>query len=154
MDTAFFNTVIYYLIVFAEIFLGLSIIGSGIIWVIGDQTNNVERKRKSGLIFLVSVSFFYLFRFGSIAIMALLFSKGAVQGVEEKNLLYLLRIAQVLVLALVPTFSIIQHYIYRYQYLIIEREESRQRQRLYFYIAFVLTACIVGLLELMIGLVK
>ncbi|MGT2707617.1 hypothetical protein ACVRXQ_06655 [Streptococcus panodentis] len=154
MDTAFFNTVIYYLIVFAEIFLGLSIIGSGIVWVIGDQTNNVERKRKSGLIFLISVSFFYLFRFGSIAIMALLFSKGAVQGVEEKNLLYLLRIAQVLVLALVPTFSIIQHYIYRYQYLIIEREESRQRQRLYFYIAFVLTACIVGLLELMIGLVK
>ncbi|MBP2620463.1 hypothetical protein DHL47_03755 [Streptococcus panodentis] len=144
----------YYLIVFAEIFLGLSIIGSGIVWVIGDQTNNVERKRKSGLIFLISVSFFYLFRFGSIAIMALLFSKGAVQGVEEKNLLYLLRIAQVLVLALVPTFSIIQHYIYRYQYLIIEREESRQRQRLYFYIAFVLTACIVGLLELMIGLVK
>ena len=153
MDLSFLNRIIYYLIVFAEIFMGLTIIVSGIFWVIGDQTQNVERKRKWGLTFVIAVSLFYLFRFGSIILMALLFSQGQIQGVEEKNAVYLLRILQVLILAVIPTFSIIQHYIYKYQYMIIEREESRQRQRLYFYITFGLTAGIVGLLELMIGLI-
>ena len=149
MDSTFLNHIMYYVIIVAEIIIGLAIIISGIGWVVGDQTNNVERKRKSGLAFLISVSLFYIFRFGSIAVLALLFSKGSLPGMEEKSLVYLLRI-----LPLVPTFSIIQHYIYRYQYLIIEREESRQRQRLYFYVAFAMTAGIVGLLEIMIGLVK
>ena len=154
MDSTFLNHIMYYVIIVAEIIIGLAIIISGIGWVVGDQTNNVDRKRKSGLAFLISVSLFYIFRFGSIAVLALLFSKGSLPGMEEKSLVYLLRILQVLILALVPTFSIIQHYIYRYQYLIIEREESRQRQRLYFYVAFAMTAGIVGLLEIMIGLVK
>ena len=43
----------YYVIIVAEIIIGLAIIISGIGWVVGDQTNNVERKRKSGLAFLI-----------------------------------------------------------------------------------------------------
>lgn len=154
MDTSFLGRIIYYLIIFAEIFIGLTIIISGITWVIGDQTKNVERKRKSGFIFLVSVFVFYIFRFGSIIMFSLLFSQGIIRGVKENTLIYFLRMIQILILALVPTFSIIQHYLYRYQYLIIEREESRQRQRLYLYITFILPICIMGLLELMINLVK
>ena len=60
MDSTFLNHIMYYVIIVAEIIIGLAIIISGIGWVVGDQTNNVERKRKSGLAFLISVSLFAL----------------------------------------------------------------------------------------------
>ena len=49
MDSTFLNHIMYYVIIVAEIIIGLAIIISGIGWVVGDQTNNVERKRKSEL---------------------------------------------------------------------------------------------------------
>ena len=72
MDSTFLNHIMYYVIIVAEIIIGLAIIISGIGWVVGDQTNNVERKRKSGLAFLISVSLLYfslwLYRSSSSAI--------------------------------------------------------------------------------------
>lgn len=143
------NNSIYHLITGILTLLGLSTVISLVVWIIGSQTNNIEVKRKAGVIFLISVGIFYLIRFGSISIISIL--AGAV-GEGNNTIISFLRLIEVFVISFIPSFVIPQSYIFEYQYLLTERIESRQERNRYVIYGIGMTLLLVLILEFLIRL--
>ena len=151
MNPQLINDILYYFIVGVEIILGLSGIGFLILWVLSDQTLNVERKRKAGIYLFISIGLFYVIRFGSIALFSFLYSKGMSTSLQSVTI-NILRLFQLIIIAFVPAFSMLQASIFKYQSLITERPESKKRLTFYRSIGIFATAAIILLLQLMINL--
>ena len=150
MDQTLINNIVYYLIVALFVIIGFTIIISGIIWMLNDQINNIEKKRNSGLIFLIAVLLFYALRFGSIIGFSLFSNQG--HGFESSTIVQMLRAIEILVLAFMPSFAIIQAYIYNYQFLITKKPDSKQRKKFYWVAAVLGTSLILLVIELLIRL--
>ncbi|HEL2413231.1 TPA: hypothetical protein TZW92_001796 [Streptococcus suis] len=143
------NNAIYYLIVSVMTIIGLVVIISLIVWIVGEQTGNIELKRKASLFLVISLLIFYFIRFGSITLISIF--AGEV-GDGTNTVVSLLQLLQVLILACVPPFVIQQAYIFQYQYLLTDRVESKQKRNSYIIYGIGFTVLVIVILQLLIGL--
>lgn len=145
------NSTAYYFVVGIQIFLGLVILVSSIMWGVADQAKNLKMKKWSGVIFLIFCSIFYLIRFGSISILAGL-RTGQHINLGISLIKSSLRLIQLVFISIVPSFFLIESYIFKYQHLIINHPDSKAQERKYLVFAVGLPIIIALALQLMISL--
>lgn len=147
------NDLVYYSIVGLQVIIGLFMLISASLWGISNQTKNINLKKNSGIVFIISTGIFYLVRFGSITLLAIL--DQSKQAVPSTNFFVdLLRLIQVIAVSITPTFFLLESYIFKYQFLFTEHIDSKQQEKKFLLFATVLPAIIVIALQLMINLVR
>uniref|UniRef100_UPI003F68DDAD hypothetical protein n=1 Tax=Streptococcus pluranimalium TaxID=82348 RepID=UPI003F68DDAD len=145
------NNAIYYLIVGAQIVIGLIILFSAITWGIADQTKNLKLKKWAGIFFFIFTSIFYVMRVGSISLFAGL-KAGEQINIGVSLFRNTLRLIQLIFLSVIPSFFLIEAYIFKYQNLIIDHPDSKANVKKYMFFALALPVIVALVLQLMISL--
>lgn len=145
------NSSAYYFVVGVQIIIGLVILISAIMWGVADQAKNLKMKKWSGVFFLIFCSIFYLIRFGAISVLAGL-RTGQHISIGVSLFKSLLRLIQLVFISIVPSFFLIESYIFKYQHLIIDHHDSKAQERKYLIFAVGLPIVIALALQLMISL--
>lgn len=119
-------TIIRYLIILIYSVIAFIVIISGILWLIFDQNRNAKRKSAAGLFLSLGILSFYILRFGSLFVLSILNSNGNnITGINDLSISNFLRLLQLAIISFVPTFTIIQSYIFKYKFLITKDPDSK-----------------------------
>lgn len=147
-----YKNIISWVIIILYVVLGLLFIGGVVWWTLSDQANNIKAKQKSSILVAIVVGVFYLLRFGSISILSTLSGQSLDMDNFGNGFVAFLRLIQVFIIGILPTFIIMQSYIFEYQYMITERIESKQKRNVYLIYSISITAGLLLLLEMLIRL--
>lgn len=131
--------------------IGLGIVVSVVIYSFIDQNRNIKKKILWGKILLGLVAALYFIRFGAIFIVSNIYSVGT-DSSSGNSFVDVLRFLQLLVLAIMPTFSIIQARIYDYQAIIKQTSGSAQNAFKWRKRGIISTVSLVLILQIIISL--
>lgn len=148
MDTSLMYKIIYYLTLIG-VFLPYAVILFGFFsWIIANQTNNLKGKKKATIVVGVAIAVIYLFRFTPIVAFAAMYNKTNIGNLEFEGVTNIFTLLQLLVVAFIPAFTLIQSYIFEYQLMITEGNKRTSASSKRSYIMFGIVATIVAIIIL------
>lgn len=156
MDTSLMYKIIYYLILIG-VFLPYGVILFGAFsWIIANQTNNLKGKKRATIVVGIAIAIIYLFRFTPIVTFAALYNKNNVGSFELDGMTNIFTLLQLLVVAFIPAFTIIQSFIFEYQFMITEgnKRSSASSKRSYIIFGIVATVASLIILQIFKGLFR
>lgn len=122
------NNILHTISLIFMFLLVLCIVVTSIAFYFTDGNKNVAKKIIFKKLLITFGLIFYIIRFGTIFLLSILYQKNNLNlGFSGTIFTSILRFIQLIVIAVLPNYSIIQSYIFEYQF-IIKNEDIRSKE--------------------------
>lgn len=144
------NFIMYYVFLFIVFIPYIIFLISLLLWIGANHTNNIENKKRTAVGVGVGMFGIYLVRFIPMMIFANLNNTDIANTINFNHSSDVFSFIQLIILATIPTFSVLQSYIYNWQDIITEGKKltSKDNKRRLIVIGFSVTFISVVILQI------
>lgn len=146
------NNIIHGIALGVMFVLVIVIVLFAVLYYFTDGNRNIKKKKNYLKILAISAVALYIIRFGTIFILSIIY-KSSATSVNANLFTDILQFIQLLVIAILPTYSLIQSYIFEYQTVIKDDDvDSKDKAKKWRNRGLISTVALIFALQVVINL--